>query len=75
MTRKIKKNKLYHHFKGHVYKVLEFAKDSRDLSLVVVYQNVNTKEIWVRNYDEFNSLVDTNKYPDVMQKYRFMEID
>lgn len=75
MTRKIKKNKLYRHFKGHIYEVLEFAKDSNDLSWVVVYQNVDTKEIWVRNYEEFNSLVDKNKYPDVVQKYRFMEID
>ncbi len=55
--------------------MLEFAKDSNDLSWVVVYQNVDTKEIWVRNYEEFNSLVDKNKYPDVVQKYRFMEID
>ena len=75
MTRKIKVNSLYKHFKGHIYKVIAIAKDSEDLSLKVVYENVETKEIWIRNYNEFISLVDKTKYPEVSQKYRFEEID
>lgn len=75
MKRKIKVNSLYKHFKGHIYKVIAIAKDSEDLSLKVVYENVETKEIWIRNYNEFISLVDKTKYPEISQKYRFEEID
>ena len=64
-------NKVYHHFKGHDYRVLNIAKSTDDLSLLVVYENTDTHEVWVRTYEEFTSLVDTNKYPSVKQKYRF----
>ena len=74
MTRKIKINGLYKHFKGHTYKVLSVAKDSNDLSLKVVYQNIDNNETWIRDYDEFLSVVDHEKYPSVTQKYRFEEI-
>ena len=62
---------LYKHFKGHVYKVLCVGKDAEDLSERVVYQNVDNEEIWIREKEEFLSLVDKEKYPDVEQKYRF----
>lgn len=75
MKKQVKVNSLYKHFKGHIYKVIAFAKDSEDESLKVVYQNIDTNEIWVRDYDEFVSLVDTKKYPNVKQKYRFEEIE
>lgn len=75
MTRKININGLYKHFKGHIYKVLAVAKDSEDLSLKVVYQNVDNDEIWIRDYNEFLSEVDKTKYPNITQKYRFEEID
>ena len=75
MKRKIKVNSLYKHFKGHIYKVIAIAKDSEDLSLKIVYENVETKEIWIRNYNEFISLVDKTKYPEVSQKYRFEEVE
>ena len=64
-------NKVYHHFKGHDYRVLNIAKSTDDLSLLVVYENTDTHEVWVRTYEEFTSLVDTNKYPSVKQKFRF----
>lgn len=75
MPRQVKVNSLYKHFKGHIYKVIAIAKDTTDETLKVVYQNVATKDIWVRDYNEFISLVDKTKYPDVLQKYRFEEID
>ena len=76
MTRKVKINSLYKHFKGHIYKVLAIAKDSEDESLKVVYQNIDTKEIWVRDYNDFLAVLDNNeKYPNVKQKYRFEEIE
>ncbi len=75
MPRQVKVNSLYKHFKGHIYKVITIAKDSEDESLKVVYQNVDNNETWIRDYNEFISLVDKTKYPDVLQKYRFEEID
>ena len=76
--RKIKVNDIYKHFKGHTYKVIAIGYDSENYneddpskSRLVVYQNVENNEVWVRPYDMFNSLVDKNKYPDIKQKYRF----
>lgn len=74
MERTIDIGKIYKHFKGHVYKVINIAIDSETLKKVVVYQNVDNDEVWVRNYDMFNSLVDKKKYPNVEQKYRFEEV-
>ena len=80
--RTIKKGQFYKHFKGHTYIILEMAYDSDKYnednpldSRMVVYQNVESKQIWVRPYDEFVSEVDHNKYPDVKQKYRFQKIN
>lgn len=62
---------IYKHFKGHVYKVLCVGKDASNLKEKVVYQNVSNDEIWIREKEEFLSLVDKEKYPEVEQKYRF----
>lgn len=62
---------IYHHFKGNDYKVLYIAKNSETLDEMVVYESLIDNSIWVRPYDMFNSLVDTNKYPNIEQKYRF----
>ena len=59
------------HFKGHVVKVLCIGKDAEDLSEKVIYEHTDTKEIWVRDKNEFLSKVDKVKYPDVLQEYRF----
>lgn len=55
--RKIKINSLYKHFKGHIYKVIAIGKNSEDLTDMVVYENIENHEIWIRPYDMFNSLV------------------
>ena len=80
--REIKLNSIYKHFKGHIYKVIAIGYDSEKYdennpsdSKVVVYQNTSTNEVWVRPYEMFNSLVPKDKYPDVLQKYRFEEIE
>lgn len=80
--RKIKVGSIYKHFKGHVYKVIAIGYDSEkynennpDDSKLVVYENIDTNECWIRPYDMFNSLVDKNKYPTIKQKYRFEEVD
>lgn len=67
---------IYKHFKGDIYKVLCTGKYADDLSEKVVYQNVNDEnDIWIRDKQEFLSLVDDKKYPDVKQKFRFELID
>lgn len=78
--RKIVKGKIYKHFKGNFYKVIAIAYDSEVYeqdkmeALMVVYENIETHECWVRPYKMFNSLVDRDKYPEVLQEYRFEEV-
>ena len=79
--REIKIGNVYKHFKGHIYKVVNIGYDSEnydeqnpDNSRLVVYENIDTKEVWIRPYNMFNSKVDKDKYPDVKQEYRFEEI-
>lgn len=62
---------LYRHFKGHFYKVLLEGKDADDLSDKIVYENISSGEIWIRDKNEFLSLVDKEKYPNVLQEKRF----
>lgn len=65
-------NGIYKHFKGNTYKVLYIAKDSETLEDIVIYMDVNNNsKIWARKKDMFLSKVDKNKYPDVVQEYRF----
>lgn len=68
---RIKLNQVYKHFKGGLYKTLHIAKDSTSLTDVVVYQNIDSKEIWVRSLKEFLEVLDTAKYPDATQVHRF----
>lgn len=82
MERKIEIGKVYRHFKGHIYRVIAIAYDSEnyeernpELSRMVVYQNVDNGDCWVRPYCMFNSLVDKEKYPKIIQEYRFQEIE
>ena len=73
MKRKITVGKQYKHFKGKIVEVIALAKDSEDLHDVVVYKHDN--EYWTRPFTEFLSEVDHIKYPNVVQKYRFEEIN
>ena len=70
--RKIKKNRIYHHFKGNDYLVLDVATNSEDGSLYVIYRALyGDNKLYIRPLDMFLSLVDKDKYPNVKQKYRF----
>lgn len=66
--------KKYRHFKGMIVEVIAIAKDSEDLSLKVVYKHIDSDDVWVRPYTEFISPVDKDKYPDIIQKERFMPL-
>lgn len=73
--RKIKINGIYRHFKGTTHKVIGIAKDSETLAYKVIYTHEEDKSLWVRDKEEFLSLVDTKKYPNIKQKYRFELIE
>lgn len=67
------KGQKYRHFKGNVITVLEIAKNTETLEMMVVYDHDGT--IWVRPYEMFISKVDKEKYPDVEQEYRFQLVE
>jgi len=73
--REVRVGKKYKHFKGSIMEVIALAKDSEDLSDLVVYKHVDDGQVWVRPLLMFNSKVDKEKYPNVTQEFRFEEIE
>lgn len=69
--RELKIGGIYKHFKGNLYKVINVAFDSETKEEVVVYENLESNSLWVRNKEMFLSEVDHEKYPHIAQKYRF----
>lgn len=66
------KNRVYKHFKGDYYLVIDIAIHSETKEKMVLYRALyGDGTLYVRPYDMFISLVDNNKYPNVTQKYRF----
>lgn len=51
--------------------MIGIARDSETLEEKVIYNHIYTGELWIRDKNEFLSLVDKKKYLDVNQKYRF----
>lgn len=63
----------YRHFKGMEITILEIAKHTETLEEMVVYEHDG--EIWVRPMSMFLEKVDKEKYPEVLQEYRFERIE
>ena len=71
-NREIKIGQIYRHFKGNLYKVIGIATYSETNEKVVVYEaQYGTKELYVRPYSMFAEKLDTEKYPNAKQEYRF----
>lgn len=63
---------VFKHFKGKEYSIVTIGKDSNNLDNLVIYKALYGEgQVWVREYNEFFSEVDKEKYPEIKQKYRF----
>lgn len=67
---------IYRHFKGNVYQIITLARHSEDGTKMVVYQQMYAPyEVYVRPLELFMSRIDTRKYPNEKQVYRFEKMD
>ena len=65
------KGKIYKHFKGNLYEILAIAKHTETMEDMVVYKEAEGEAVYVRPLGMFVSKVDKEKYPEVLQEYRF----
>ena len=65
------KNRIYRHFKGDYYIVVDIAIHSETGEKLVLYRSLYGDGIlYARPYDMFTSKVDKEKYPNATQEYR-----
>lgn len=68
----LKINRVYRHFKGDYYIVIDIANHSETGEQYVLYRKLyEDGSLWIRPINMFLSEVDHDKYPNVDQKYRF----
>ena len=66
------KNRIYKHFKGNYYLVLDIVINSETDEEMVVYQALyEDGKRYVRPISMFIDKVDKKKYPNCLQEYRF----
>ena len=70
------KGRVYKHFKGDLYLIVDVAEHSETGEKLVVYRSLYGEgKLYARPYEMFVSKVDREKYPDVEQEYRFQLIE
>ena len=68
--------RVYRHFKGKLYLVLDLAQHSETGEQYVVYKALyGDCKTYIRPYLMFASGVDREKYPDVKQEFRFQLVE
>ena len=74
--RELKINTIYKHFKGNLYLVTDVALHSETKEEYVVYRGLyENNKLYIRPKEMFLSEVDHEKYPEVLQQYRFQEVE
>lgn len=66
-----KKGEIYRHFKGNLYEVISIAQHTETEEMMVIYSEVKGEKTYARPLEMFISKVDKEKYPEVLQVYRF----
>ena len=51
---------IYRHYKGGMYEVIDIARHSETLEVLVIYRNVATGEYWARPISMWNETVELN---------------
>lgn len=70
--REVQVNRVYRHFKGDYYLVVDVARHSETGEEYVVYRKLyGDGGLWVRPLAMFLEPVDKAKYPRAQQEYRF----
>ena len=69
-SREFKRGDIVKHFKGNSYIIDEITTE-KDEKIVIYTSLYEPYKTWTRLYKEFISKVDTNKYPNAEQYYRF----
>ena len=68
----IQLGRVYRHFKGNRYELIDIARHSETGEWMVVYRALYGEHgLWVRPLSMFLSAVDREKYPDCPQRLRF----